>query len=549
MKRYIKCNSFNGYLYIFKHGIGPGAIPKDVTVIKEKSLPNGYTAVWLDRFLTTSELKQYDIPSETQINKYLGSINYCQKNGDVVPCETVTAAKSNKAAILDTYVGKDIWLKAKLSEKAYFRRGYTGNEYWIRIVDKDEAGKYVINRVSSYKEYKGNSAQKQRTLSNTYTVDKNSITLFNPIQTATTEEIFNVEACDEVLASSYIKSAREPKWWGSTYSCKVIDAYNKGKLTYKNMEEWETEYNGGFKPSNMGTKEILDYYIKTGKDPRDDIEACDKVTASAATSGYTNKIVASKMSDIDLLAREALECTTKDELAAVISGLDSLGLRKLFLHYMEMLKDPSLSVPYIASQLSDELICQYSDKDVNACGKVTAASGIFYIDKGAGIGNINELFTEDDLRAAFNSLLAEGDPIATSYDSFDSWVDATLDSGLLNVEFFDEDVEDFDDEFDETDIDATTHPKYFANMVNASDDPDSYHYLVRGYYDRDRKGLAADSVADTLSEADEIINEYANQGYYIELRNMKTGTILEFSADNWFDEIYPDGGFAEIGDF
>lgn len=347
MKRYIKCNSFNGYLYIFKHGIGPGTLPKDVTVTKEKSLPNGYTAVWLDRFLTTSELKQYDIPSETDINYYLDRIGYCQKDGDVIPC-------------------------------------------------------------------------------------------------------------DEVLASSYIKSAREPKWWGSAYSCKVIDAYNKGKLTYKNMEEWETEYNGGFKPSNMGTKEILDYYIKTGKDPRDDIEACDKVTA---------------------------------------------------------------------------------------------ASGIFYIDKGAGIGNINELFTEDDLRAAFNSLLAEGDPIATSYDSFDSWVDATLDSGLLSVEFFDEDVEEFDDEFDETDIDATTKPKYFANMVNASDDPDSYHYLVRGYYDRDRKGLAADSGADTLSEADEIINEYANQGYYIELRNMKTGTILEFSADNWFDEIYPDGGFAEIGDF
>ena len=66
MKLYIKSNSNSGYLYIFKHGVGPGTIPKDVAFLKEKDLPNGYTAVWLDRFLTDRELKAYDIPSETE---------------------------------------------------------------------------------------------------------------------------------------------------------------------------------------------------------------------------------------------------------------------------------------------------------------------------------------------------------------------------------------------------------------------------------------------------------------------------------------------------
>lgn len=80
-----------GYLYIFKHGIGPGTIPDDVNVVRVKDLPNYYTAVWLDRFLTTDELKQYDIPSETRINELLGRIGYCQKNGDVVPCDEVEA--------------------------------------------------------------------------------------------------------------------------------------------------------------------------------------------------------------------------------------------------------------------------------------------------------------------------------------------------------------------------------------------------------------------------------------------------------------------------
>ena len=105
MKRYIKSFTTDqlkqqlgdnypegGYLYIFKHGIGPGTIPRDVEIVRTKDLPNYYTAVWLDRFLTTPELKQYDIPDETRINELLGRIGYCQKNGDVVPCDEVEAS-------------------------------------------------------------------------------------------------------------------------------------------------------------------------------------------------------------------------------------------------------------------------------------------------------------------------------------------------------------------------------------------------------------------------------------------------------------------------
>ena len=94
-------------------------------------------------------------------------------------------------------------------------------------------------------------------------------------------------------------------------------------------------------------------------------------------------------------------------------------------------------------------------------------------------------------------------------------------------------------------------------MVNASDEvnnyvpdykssEDTHRYLVKGYYDVDKRGLADSSWADNVSEVDEIVNEYANKGYYLEVRNLETGTVLEFSADNWFDEIYPDGGFSAI---
>lgn len=98
MKLYVKANSNVGYLYIFKHGTGPGTVPRDVVFLKEKDLPNGYTAVWLDRFLKASELRAYDIPSETEINRYLDRIGYCQKDGDVVPCDEVEACDSVMAS-------------------------------------------------------------------------------------------------------------------------------------------------------------------------------------------------------------------------------------------------------------------------------------------------------------------------------------------------------------------------------------------------------------------------------------------------------------------
>ena len=52
------------YRYLTKHGLGPGTLPKDVKLVKWEDLDNYYTAIWTDRFLTTDELKKYDIYPE-----------------------------------------------------------------------------------------------------------------------------------------------------------------------------------------------------------------------------------------------------------------------------------------------------------------------------------------------------------------------------------------------------------------------------------------------------------------------------------------------------
>ena len=55
----------DGYLYFTKHGVGPGTLPKNVKLVNWKDVDDNITAIWLDRFLTTKELNEYDIYPET----------------------------------------------------------------------------------------------------------------------------------------------------------------------------------------------------------------------------------------------------------------------------------------------------------------------------------------------------------------------------------------------------------------------------------------------------------------------------------------------------
>ena len=53
----------DGWWYLARHGLGPGTIPRDVTMIDHKEDPENpwKDYICLDRFLTTQELKEYDL--------------------------------------------------------------------------------------------------------------------------------------------------------------------------------------------------------------------------------------------------------------------------------------------------------------------------------------------------------------------------------------------------------------------------------------------------------------------------------------------------------
>ena len=77
-KKSVKCNNqkwpypegHDGYLYVTKHGIGPGTLPKGVKLLDWEDLDNNLTVIWVDRFLTKKELDKYDIYPETELDRF-----------------------------------------------------------------------------------------------------------------------------------------------------------------------------------------------------------------------------------------------------------------------------------------------------------------------------------------------------------------------------------------------------------------------------------------------------------------------------------------------
>jgi len=107
------------------------------------------------------------------------------------PSTGVNASKSSKIDLLNKYLDTDTWIKVRISEKAYYKNGYKNDLYWIKLLDiGDEDGTYVLNKVSAYKPFKGNKTQRQTSLTKTYVVDKDKITVLDPVETATDDDIF-----------------------------------------------------------------------------------------------------------------------------------------------------------------------------------------------------------------------------------------------------------------------------------------------------------------------------------------------------------------------
>lgn len=195
------------YLYIFKHGIGPGTMPSDVNIVKVKDLPNYYTAVWLDRFLTTDEMKQYDIPFETDINYYLDRIGYCQKDGDVVPCDDVEACDKVTASSTRQPKIPDGWDIVPEGDFDDGRWGCIAKEmpnnsgyYWIDA-GEDDRDKLYYTISYAYRTPEGPVGDIIETGKTYYRLSD----ALKEVDRRITGEFDDVEACDKVTAAKTIR--------------------------------------------------------------------------------------------------------------------------------------------------------------------------------------------------------------------------------------------------------------------------------------------------------------------------------------------------------
>ena len=100
-------------------------------------------------------------------------------------------------------------------------------------------------------------------------------------------------------------------------------------------------------------------------------------------------------------------------------------------------------------------------------------------------------------------------------------------------------------------INSSTKPKYMADMVTASYGPESedgyeylveeddedYTYYVAGYYDNLMRGLGEDLFTDSFDAVLSFANELANNGYFIKIKNLQTGSEVYYDASVWLDAI------------
>ena len=88
------------YWYLFKHGLGPGTMPKGVNVLKV--IEDGWKDyVLLDKMLTTEELNEYEIKEATPPDELLAENGYSSLEETYQDVTSDTEVADNEDADFD----------------------------------------------------------------------------------------------------------------------------------------------------------------------------------------------------------------------------------------------------------------------------------------------------------------------------------------------------------------------------------------------------------------------------------------------------------------
>ena len=87
--------------------------------------------------------------------------------------------------------------------------------------------------------------------------------------------------------------------------------------------------------------------------------------------------------------------------------------------------------------------------------------------------------------------------------------------------------------------------KYFANMCNiGASSNDDYKYYVAGYFDNLMRGLSDNLSTDSFDAALDFAHKMANDGCFVEIKNLTTGEAQYYASNVWLNNI-DQGGVPE----
>lgn len=124
------------YRYVTKHGLGPGMMPKDVTLIRSEDLDNYKTAIYIDRPLSKEELDYYDIYPE-----WIQSGTQMYDEDDPVDMENEDEVRDAVAMYLSTMNIDPMKFEDVVDNYVdlIMDHGYDSiQEWWDEFVDSDE---------------------------------------------------------------------------------------------------------------------------------------------------------------------------------------------------------------------------------------------------------------------------------------------------------------------------------------------------------------------------------------------------------------------------
>ena len=174
----------------------------------------------MDSFLTTDEMKQYDIPFETDIKYYLDRIGYCLKDGDVVPCDDVeacdkvTASSDHQPKIPD---GWDIVPEGDFDDGRWgcIAKEMPNNSgyYWIDAEEDEDRGKLYYTISYAYRTPEGPVGNIIETSKTYYRLGD----ALKEVDRRIAREFDDIEACDKVMAS---EDDEDEIYWVQAYYSK-----------------------------------------------------------------------------------------------------------------------------------------------------------------------------------------------------------------------------------------------------------------------------------------------------------------------------------------